>query len=100
MKRKTKFVQWDLSEWTEMRRAIMDAGEAVLDAEVEGRAISHGLPFTFTWSGRVYEAAVWIEMLRSGGRWTEHVAVGREFEREVIASVSGRCYLRDESTMR
>ena len=76
MKRKTKFVQWDLSEWTEMRRAIMDAGEAVLDAEVEGRAISHELPFT--WSGRVYEAAVWIEMLRSGGR----------------------CYLRDESTMR
>ena len=48
----------------------------------------------------ICEAAVCIEMLRSGGKWAKHVAVGREFEREVIASVSGRCYLRDESTMR
>ena len=100
MKRKTKFVQWDLSEWTEMRRAMMDAGEAVLNAEGADQSRNHERPFTFAWSGRVYEAAVWIEMLRSGGRWTAHVAVGREFEREVIASVSGRCYLRDESTMR
>ena len=100
MKRKTKFVEWGLSEWTEMRRAIMDAGEAVLDAEGDERALSHERPFTFTWRGKVYKAAVWIEMLRSDSKWTKHVAVGREFEREVIASVSGRCYLRDEATMR